>query len=139
MSQMISTKKTASMQRRKITGKTITYIVLTVLSIIWIIPLLWMILQAFAGPEGTYNSSSLIPSSFSLHWFKLLFTDEKYPYWNWFRNTFIIAAVCFLMSTFLTISMAYVMSRFRFKSRKTIQSVGLILGMFPGFMSLAAI
>ena len=31
------------------------------------------------------------------------------------------------------------MSRYRFKSRKRLQSIGMILGMFPGFMSMAAI
>lgn len=139
MSQFVTTKKTASMKRRKAAGKTVTYTVLTVLSIIWIIPLIWMVLQAFAGPEGSYQTGSLFPSSFSTHWFEMLFTSEKYPYWRWFLNTMGISLVCLVLSTFFTISMAYVMSRFRFKSRKAMQSIALILGMFPGFMSMAAI
>ena len=139
MSQMITGKKTASMKRKRLIGNTTTYVVLTILSIVWILPLIWMVIQSFAGPEGTRGSASLIPSSFSLHWFKMLFTDKQYPYMRWFLNTLVIAAVCFLVSTFFTISMAYVMSRYRFKARKTLQSVGLILGMFPGFMSMTAI
>ena len=147
MSQMVTTKKNAGMKRKQIAGKTVTYIVLTVLSVIWIVPLCWMVLQAFAAPTagadgamyGTYGSSSLIPSGFSLYWFQKLFTTPELPYWRWFLNTLVMAVVCLFLSTFFTISMAYVMSRYRFKSRKTLQSVGLILGMFPGFMSMAAI
>ena len=139
MSKMLTQKKTSSITKQKNISKTITYVVLTVLSIIWILPLVWMIIQSFAGPEGSYQNGSLFPTSFSLVWYEKLITDTNYPYWRWFINTFVIAVVCLALSTFFTISMAYVMSRFRFKSRKTLQSVGMILGMFPGFMSMAAI
>ena len=139
MSAQVTTKKTSSIKRKKLIGNTASYTILTILSIIWIIPLIWMILQSLAGPEGTYQSDSLFPSTYSLYWYGKLFSDANYPYWRWFLNTFVIAAVCLVLSTFFTISMAYVMSRFRFKSRKKLQSLGMILGMFPGFMSMAAI
>ena len=139
MSALVTTKKTSSIKRKKIIGNTTTYTVLTILSIIWVIPLVWMIIQSFAGPEGSYQSGSLFPSSFSFYWYGKLFTDTNYPYWRWFLNTLLIAAVCLVLSTFFTIAMAYVMSRYRFKSRKKLQSIGMILGMFPGFMSMAAI
>ena len=139
MSAPLTKKKTSSIKRKKIIGDTATYTVLTILSILWIIPLIWMIIQSFAGPEGSYQTGSLFPSSFSFYWYGKLFTDTNYPYWRWFINTFIIALVCLFLSTFFTISMAYVLSRYRFKSRKKLQSNGMILGMFPGFMSMAAI
>lgn len=139
MSALVTTKKTSSIKRKKIVGNSVSYTILAVLSIIWIIPLVWMIIQSFAGPEGSYQSGSLFPSSFSFYWYGKLFTDSSYPYWRWFLNTLLIAAVCLVLSTFFTISMAYVLSRFRFKSRKKLQSIGMILGMFPGFMSMAAI
>ena len=135
----IATKKTSSIKKRKIIGKSTAYAILGVLSVLWIIPLIWMIIQSFAGPEGSYNTGSLFPSSFSFYWYGKLFTDVNYPYWRWFINTFCIALVCMVLSTFFTIAMAYVLSRYRFRSRKKLQSIGMILGMFPGFMSMAAI
>ena len=36
-------------------------------------------------------------------------------------------------------AVAYTMSRLKFKARKTLMSINLILGMFPGFMSMIAI
>ncbi len=137
MSQLVSTKKTSSIKRKKAISKTTAYTALTVLSIIWIIPLIWMIIQSFAGPEG--SKGKLFPTSFSFHWYAELFTNETYPFWRWFLNTLVIALICLVLSTFFTIAMAYVMSRYRFKGRKKLQSLGMILGMFPGFMSMAAI
>ncbi len=132
----VKTKK-ASIKRKKYISRTAAYTILTVLSIIWILPLIWLIFQSFAGPEGTYGTASIIPESFSFHWYKALFAETNYG--KWYLNTFIIACVCLFLSTFFTIAMAYVMSRFRFKSRKKLQSIAMIMGMFPGFMSMAAI
>ena len=39
----------------------------------------------------------------------------------------------------MVLSVSYTMSRLRFKMRKTFMNVALILGMFPGFMSMIAI
>ena len=139
MDKILTQKKTSSIKRKKRISRTTAYIIVGITSTLWILPLIWMIFQSFAGPEGSYQSGSLIPTSFSLHWYAKLFTDANYPYWRWFLNTLIISIVCLALSTFFTISMAYVMSRFRFKKRKLLQSIGLILGMFPGFMSMAAI
>ena len=44
-----------------------------------------------------------------------------------------------VITAFLTLSVAYVMSRLRFKMRKPLMNVALILGMFPGFMSMIAV
>ncbi|MCR5564993.1 MAG: sugar ABC transporter permease [Gammaproteobacteria bacterium] len=127
------------MKTRKRISKTAAYTIVGITSTLWILPLIWMIIQSFAGPEGSYQNGSLFPKTFSLYWYKMLFTDPNYPYWRWFLNTLLIAVICLVLSTFFTIAMAYCMSRYRFKSRKLIQSIGLILGMFPGFMSMAAI
>lgn len=133
----VEKKKNSSMKTRKTISRTAAYTVLTILSIIWIIPLIWLIIQSFAGPEGTYKSENLFPTSYSFYWYKALFTQSNYG--HWYLNTLLIAFVCLFLSTFFTIAMAYVMSRFRFKSRKMISSLAMILGMFPGFMSMAAI
>lgn len=135
--------KKASMKRRKTISKTTAYTILTILSVLWILPLIWMVIQSFGiryeadGPHTTYQDGKLFPEEFSFHWYEQLFTESNY--WRWFLNTLLIAVVCLFLSTFFTIAMAYVMSRFRFKSRKKLQSIAMIMGMFPGFMSMAAI
>lgn len=136
--------KKASMKRRKTISKTTAYIILGVLSVLWILPLIWMIIQSFGGTidetgaiATTYGSDKIFPEHLTFEWYKRLFTESLY--WRWYLNTLLIACICLFLSTFFTIAMAYVMSRYRFKSRKKLQSLAMILGMFPGFMSMAAI
>ena len=135
-------KKATGMKRKKAISKSTAYAILGVLSVLWILPLIWMIIQSLSIDTAneslsTYQNGKFFGDQLSFHWYKELFTNTNFP--KWFLNTFIIAVVCLFLSTFFTIAMAYVMSRFRFKSRKRLQSIGMILGMFPGFMSMAAI
>lgn len=131
------------LKRKKVISKSTAYTILGILSIIWILPLIWLILQSFGTDPSetiygsTYGSPDILPSHYTYKWYIQLFTETQFG--TWYLNTLIIALICMVLSTFFTISMAYVMSRYRFKSRKRIQSLGLILGMFPGFMSMVAI
>ena len=43
-----------------------------------------------------------------------------------------------VISTLFILMVSYTLSRLRFKSRRKLLNLGLILGMFPGFMSMAA-
>ena len=54
-------------------------------------------------------------------------------------NTLIIAIFSTLLSAFFVLCVSYVMSRLRFKMRKTFMNIALVLGMFPGFMSMIAV
>lgn len=56
-----------------------------------------------------------------------------------FMTTFIIACFTCVISVIFVLSVAYCMSRMRFRVRKTFMNVVLILGMFPGIMAVTAI
>ena len=56
-----------------------------------------------------------------------------------FMNTLVIAIFSCIISTFFVLSVAYCMSRLRFKLRKPFMNVAMILGLFPGFMSMVAV
>ena len=69
-----------------------------------------------------------------------LFTDTSlFNFPRWFLNTLFVASVCCVITTVLTLMVAYVYSRLRFQARKPLMNISLILGMFPGFMSMIAI
>ena len=53
-----------------------------------------------------------------------------------FMNTLIVAICSCLLSTFLLLSVSYCLSRMRFKMRKPYMNMAMILGLFPGFMSI---
>ncbi len=131
--------KSSSAKTGKIVRNVFVHIFLAILSVIWVLPILWVILMSFKQEKGLYVST-LIPRAFTLANYKKLFTDTgilNFP--QMFLNTFIIAIFTCIISTFFVLSVSYCMSRMRFKMRKPFMNVALILGMFPGFMSMIAV
>lgn len=116
----------------------IVYIILIAMSIVWILPIVWLVLQSLRGEPGT-SVGYLFPKQWTFDNYKNLFTNERFPFGQWFINTLIVAVFSCIFSTLLVLMVSYAFSRLRFKSRKTFLNVGLVLGMFPGFMSMAAI
>ena len=148
MSEMV-VKKTRSRSRARKTSLGITYVLLIVLGIIWLVPLIWIVLSAFRceyQPDGTFIgtvTSNFFPKAYGLKNFQDLFTATYYgvpkAFPRWMLNTLIIAIVDCLISTFLVLSVAYCMSKLKFKMRKPFMNISMIIGLFPGFMSMIAI
>lgn len=123
----------------KATKTTPSYIILVTLSIIWIMPIAWVLLTSFRAEPGSYTPY-FWPKSFTLDNYIYLFTDtEQFFFFRWFMNTFIVAVCSCILTTFLVLSTAFVISRLRFAGRKTYMNILLVLGMFPGFMSMIAV
>ncbi len=55
---------------------------------------------------------------------------------RWFMNTLTISLFCAVIQTIMVLSVSYTLSRMRFKGRKLIMNVVLVLGMFPGFLTM---
>ena len=124
--------------RKKFTNF-IVHACLTILALIWIFPLFWVIMTSFRAGKGSY-SSTFFPDKLTLNNYVTLFTDtDVFNFPQWFLNTLVVAIFSCILSTFFIVSIAYVTSRLRFKSRKLLLNVALVLGMFPGFMAMIAI
>ena len=121
----------------------VSYIVLAILCVIWIIPILWIVLTAFRGDVQGGVDSNYFPTSFGVGNFAKLFTGSwlgvDFYFLRWFANTLVIAIIDCVVSTLLVLSVAYCMSKLRFKMRKAFMNITMILGLFPGFMSMIAI
>ncbi|HHK1223298.1 TPA: sugar ABC transporter permease [Streptococcus pyogenes] len=116
----------------------LVYATLIILSIIWLFPIAWVILTSFRS-EGTAYVNYFIPKTFTLNHYINLFTNETFPFGQWFMNTLIVATFTCIISTFITVAIAYSLSRIKFKFRNGFLKLALILNMFPGFMSMIAI
>lgn len=118
----------------------IRHLVLTVLSIIWLIPILWLIVMSFSSYKGI-NTMHFFPEKWSLDNYAQLFfrpdTVANFP--AWFKNSMIIGIFSCLISTTFVLMVAYAMSCMRFRARKPLMSFSIILGMFPGVLSMIAI
>ncbi len=129
----------SSRARTKRISNGFTYAGLTVLSLVWLFPIFWLILQSFRAEPGAYTKY-LIPKEFTLDNYTKLFTDTTlFNYPRWFLNTLFVAVITCAITTILVLLTSYAFSRLRFKARKPLMNVILVLGMFPGFMSMVAI
>lgn len=124
--------------RRRIANGAI-YVLLAVLGLIWISPLAYLLIQSFSA-DKTVIPQQLIPSNFGIQNYVKLFTDtDTLNFPRWYVNTFVVACFSCVISTISVLMVSYAFSRLRFKSRKKFINVGMILGMFPGFMTMIAI
>jgi arabinogalactan oligomer/maltooligosaccharide transport system permease protein len=99
----------------------------------------WLVITSFRGEKGSYIDY-FWPKHFTVNNYVQLFTDtEQFYFAKWFANTLFVAVFSCLLSTFYVLSISYVISRLRFKMRKPFMNVAMILGMFPGFMSMIAV
>lgn len=124
---------------RRVLANTFIYIVLAVLGLIWISPLVYLVLHSFRD-EGLMTVTYLFPKTFSFKNYIELFTETgslNFP--RWFLNTLIVAIFSCIISTLAVLMVSYSFSRLRFKARKPLINIGMILGMFPGFMTMIAI
>ena len=131
--------KMHSAKRRRFINNSIVHVVLGVLAVIWVFPIIWVILTSFRAEKGSYVST-FFPQSFTLDNYVKLFTDTSilnFP--QMFMNTLIIAIFSCILSTFYVLAVSYCLSRLKFRLRKPYMNMAMILGLFPGFMSMIAV
>ena len=113
-------------------SNTVIYILLIVISFIWLLPFIFIFLQSFRaelrGPVGY-----VVPHTWGLDNYQRLLTSN---FKKWYLNTFIIALVNAVLQTVIVLCMSYTLSRFRFKIRGALMRFMLILGMFPGMLTM---
>lgn len=131
--------KKPSGRTKKIITNSLVHIGLSVTGFIWILPIVFVILTSLRQEGGTYKSY-IIPKVFTLANYKNLFeTDGSLVFTKWFINTLCVATVSCILSAFFVLCVSYVLSRLRFRMRKKLMNIALILGMFPNFMSMIAV
>ena len=116
----------------------LVHILLAVLAIIWVLPIAWIVLTSFRAEPGAYTKTFL-PQGYTLNNYVKLLTDRTvldFP--KMFMNTLIIAVISCIVSTLIVVGVAFALSRLRFKLRKAYMNLAMILGLFPGFMTMVA-
>jgi len=124
--------------RRRV-GNAAVYTVLSVLSVVWILPIFWLVMTSLRGEPGAYTPY-VIPKEWTLrNYSRLIIETGLFNFPRWYANTILVAVCSCIISTLLTLMVAYAYSRLRFRSRRGLMNASLVLGMFPGFMSMVAI
>jgi len=116
------------------------HLLLAFLAFVWLLPIIWLVVTSFSAYKGL-NTYNFFPSEWSIDNFVQLFMrpDTACNFPAWFKNSLIIGVACCVISTSFVVMVAYAMSCMRFKARKPLMSVAIIIGMFPGVLSMIAV
>ena len=86
--------------------------------------------------SGNIKNALLVFSALLLINFMRCVDSTNCDFVQWFMNTLTIALFCAVIQTIMVLSVSYTLSRMRFKGRKLLMNVVLVLGMFPGFLTM---
>ena len=99
------------MKTKRFISNSLVHLLLAVLSVIWVLPIVWVVLISFRAEKGAYTSTFL-PQSYTIDNYVRLFTETdmfNFPLWFW--NTLIVAIFSCILSSFYVLSISYVFSR----------------------------
>ena len=113
------------------------YAILIIISVVWLIPFLLLIIMSFRGEHVGMSADYIFPKHWSFESYIRLFTETKFL--KWYGNTMLVSVVVTVFQTAIVLVTSYALSRMRFKMRKPLMNIMLILGMFPGFLSMTAV
>ena len=125
-------KRSMGLRASRTISNTIIYVILIVMSVVWLIPFFCIVLQSFRI-ESTWQVGYVIPRQWGWDNYRALWNSD---FKRWYLNTFIIALAVAALQTIIVLCMSYTLSRFRFKMRDGLMRFMLILGMFPGMLTM---
>jgi len=117
----------------------VVYVLLGVLAVIWLLPVFFLVIHSFREEPGA-AIRYLFPKSYTLENYTRLFTEtELFNFPRWYANTLLVSVLSCVISTAYVLMISYAFSRLRFRARGPMMKAGLVLNMFPGFMSMIAV
>lgn len=130
--QMYKIKSNSQQQRIK---KLTSYLVMTVIGIVLIIPLLWMVFTSLKPMEEIVR----YPPTFfpeEINFSNYLDTINAFPFWQYAKNTFFITVLVVFGNVLSNSFIAYGFAKLDFPGKKLIFSLVLSTMMIPGFVTM---
>lgn len=123
---------------RKTLGLTVLHIVFILICSLGLIPILYALTLSFSnGGTGVSSDFSFFPKNPTwANYYTILF---KEPFLVWFKNSVVLCAGTMIIAMSTAIAAAYSLSRFRYKGRKSVLQLMLLLNAFPQILSMFAI
>ena len=112
------------------------YVILIVMVVVWLFPFFGLVMESFKVNTKAMDGE-LFPEKFGFDNYIRLFKETDFL--KWFINTAIMGVATAFFQTIIVLAMSYTLSRLRFKGRKGLMNLMLILGMFPGFLTMILI
>lgn len=117
------------------TKKILSYVLMTVIGIILIIPLLWMVFTSLKPMEEIVR----YPPTFfpeKIVWENYLDTIAAFPFWRYARNTLFITVLVVIGNVLSNSFIAYGFAKLDFPWKKLMFALVLSTMMIPGFVTM---
>ena len=125
-------KKTSVNRQSK---KMLSYVLMTVIGIILLIPLLWMVFTSLKPMEEIVR----YPPTFfpeKIVWENYLDTIAAFPFWRYARNTLFITVLVVIGNVLSNSFIAYGFAKLDFPGKKLMVALVLSTMMIPGFVTM---
>ena len=121
-------------------GNAAAYAVIITMCAVWLIPFVCILLESFRV-EAPYQVGYVIPKEWGFDNYIRLLTEVDEgatmpKFVQWYLNTLILGGAVAIIQTFTVLCVSYTLSRMRFNGRKFLMNLSLVLGMFPGFVTI---
>ncbi|HAQ0823293.1 carbohydrate ABC transporter permease [Enterococcus faecium] len=117
------------------TKKILSYVLMTVIGIILIIPLLWMVFTSLKPMEEIVR----YPPTFfpeKIVWENYLDTIAAFPFWRYARNTLFVTVLVVIGNVLSNSFIAYGFAKLDFPGKKLMFALVLSTMMIPGFVTM---
>ena len=131
--------KNGRVKLRQSVSNTLVYALLAALGVLWVLPIGYLVYTAFRVAPSTGIINTLFPDDLRVGLGNFTKLFQQTLFMKWLGNTLIVSVSSCLLTTLFILMVSYALSRMRFRFRKPIMNVLLVLGMFPGFMSMIAV
>lgn len=122
---------------KKNTTKMIAFIFLSLLTVIWLFPLVWTILSSFKSEvEIMKTGYHFTPIEWVLDNYQVILKSKTAPIFRWFGNSLFISVTHTVLMLIISSLAAYGYSRLEFKGRDTIFWFLMGTMMFPAVVNL---
>ena len=122
-------------QREGFRTRLILFLVMIVVSLIIVVPYVWMLSNSFKSTKETLvDASHLLPKDPTLEGYrKVLFAS---PFFNWLRNSLIITVSDTVIILFTSTLLGYLFSRFEFRGKRFLFMMLLFTMMVPAQVTM---
>lgn len=118
---------------RKKGKRIISYIFMTVTSIVMLYPLIWMFFGAFKSNSELFGSMTLLPEKWSMEGFVSGWKGSGFiSYTTYYMNTFKMIVPTVVLGTVSSILVAYGFARFQFIGKKLCFTIMISTMLLPG-------
>ncbi|MBK8022217.1 MAG: carbohydrate ABC transporter permease [Chloroflexi bacterium] len=120
-------------RRGWLSGKLLVYLLLTVGSLLTLLPFVWTILASFKTHAEIINPAvqTFLPREFTLENYTTIFNDESLPLERFYLNSGFIAITNVITNTLTSAIFGYVFAKFNFRFKRALFSYILITMMIP--------